>query len=1047
MNMSVLSRLSRWQKAALAATGLLVVVLLFLWLALPRLIHSQAEKFVAAQAGHRLSMDRPEFNPFELKLRLSGLRLADPADQPLLAFDALVVDLSAASLTRRAFVFDAIRLDGLAATLVELPDGGNNWKPFLAALESAEAPPEEKKAGLPRLEIRDFTLAGGALDYTDRRTASGFAARVEPLDLNLSDITTLPEDSGRFRVAARTSIGARFELAGEIALNPLAVSGNFDLAELDLARLAPLLGNVLPAPPEGMAAFSAVYRVGNGGGQFDALVEQVTARIDGLRVPLKASPGPVAAVDKVEVKDGRFELGARALSVAAVAVSEGRLELPGIAAPPRFAAFGLETLRVDFAARQATLGRAVLTDARLQATRDAAGGIDLLAVLAGLGGGTEKPAVAAETPEATEAPPPWRYRLDRLDVAGMGVVLRDAGVRPAVELALDDIVLSVEGASDDLKTPLPVRLAFDVRSGGRFEGEGQVVPAAPSADFKLKLADLALKPAQPYVADRTTLTIADGRLSVGGRVTYDAKGPKFRGDFALRNLRLAEAATGNTLLAWKNFATSDLSATPQRLDIGELRLNGLDTKLVIDKDKNVNLKQAIKAPPEQPAAPAEAPSPEAPAKPGFLVNVERVRVFNGEMYFADHSLVLPFGTRIHGLRGSFGNLSSRPGGAPGQIELEGEVDDYGMARAVGQVNLFDPTGFMDIRVLFRNVEMTRLTPYTATFAGRKIDSGKLSLDLQYKIAQRQLQGENQIVMDQLTLGERVESPGAADLPLDLALAILKDSDGRIDLGLPVAGSLDDPQFSYGQIVWKAIRNVLTKIVTAPFRALAALFGGDEKIEDIAFEAGAAMPTPPEREKLAKLAGALVKRPGLVLAVRGVHAAADRVALQDLQLRRAVVAQMGQRVPERGDPGPLATNQPKVQAALEELFGKRVGASDLAALKEGFRRANPGQLEESMAGKMISRLSGLLREKKTLGEDEVARLKGADFHAVLYERLRAGEPVGDDRLQALATRRAENAQAILKSAGLAAERVQLLPPQAVETPGADVPLQLSLEAAR
>lgn len=1051
MNMSVFPRLSRWQTAALAAAGLLIAVLLFLWLGLPRLIHSQAEKFVAAQAGHRLSMDRPEFNPFELKLRLSGLRLADPADQPLLAFDALVVDLSAASLTRRAFVFDAIRLDGLAATLVELPDGGNNWKPFLAALAGAEAQPEEKKAGLPRLEIRDFTLAGGALDYADRRTASGFAARVEPLDLNLSDITTLPEDSGRFRVAARTSIGARFELAGEIALNPLAVTGNFDLAGLDLAKLAPLLGDALPAPPEGMAALSAVYRVGNGGGRFDALVEQATARIDGLRVPLKASSGPVAAAGSVEVKDGRFELGARALSVAAVAVSEGRLELPGSAESPRFAAFGLEGLRVDLAARQATLGRAVLTDARLQATRDAAGGIDLLAALAGLGGGTEKPAAAAETPEATEAPPPWRYRLDRLEVVGMGVVLRDAGARPAVELALDGIALSVEGASDDLKAPLPVRLAFDVRSGGRFEGEGQVVPAAPSADFKFKLADLALKPAQPYVAERTTLAIADGKLSVGGRVTYDAngpnKGPKFRGDFALRNLRLAEAATGNTLLAWKNFATSDLTATPQRLDIGELRLNGLDTKLVIDKDKNVNLKQALKAPPEQPAAPAEAPSPETPAKPGFIVNVERVRVFNGEMYFADHSLVLPFGTRIHGLRGSFGNLSSRPGGAPGQIELEGEVDDYGMARAVGQVNLFDPTGFMDIRVLFRNVEMTRLTPYTATFAGRKIDSGKLSLDLQYKIAQRQLQGENQIVMDQLTLGERVESPGAADLPLDLALAILKDSDGRIDLGLPVAGSLDDPQFSYGQIVWKAIRNVLTKIVTAPFRALAALFGGDEKIEDIAFEAGAAMPTPPEREKLAKLAGALIKRPGLVLAVRGVHAEADRVALQDLQLRRAVVAQMGQRVPERGDPGPLATNQPKVRDALEELFGKRVGASDLAALKEGFRRANPGQLEESVTGKMISRLSGLLREKKTLGEDEVARLKGADFHAVLYERLRAREPVGDDRLEALATQRAENAQAILKSAGLAAERIALLPAQAVAAPGADIPLQLSLEASR
>ncbi len=190
------------------------------------------------------------------------------------------------------------------------------------------------------------------------------------------------------------------------------------------------------------------------------------------------------------------------------------------------------------------------------------------------------------------------------------------------------------------------------------------------------------------------------------------------------------------------------------------------------------------------------------------------------MDFADYSLILPFGTRIHNLRGSIAGLSNRPD-AVGQIELDGEVDDYGMARAVGHVELGNPTNSLDMRVQFRNVEMTRLTPYMATFAGRKIESGKLSLDLQYKIKQRQLQGENQVIMDKLTLGERVESPTAKDLPLDLAVALLQDSDGRIDLGLPVSGSLDDPEFSYGSLVWKAITNVLTKIVTAPFRALGA----------------------------------------------------------------------------------------------------------------------------------------------------------------------------------------------------------------------------------
>ena len=301
-------------------------------------------------------------------------------------------------------------------------------------------------------------------------------------------------------------------------------------------------------------------------------------------------------------------------------------------------------------------------------------------------------------------------------------------------------------------------------------------------------------------------------------------------------------------------------------------------------------------------------------------------------------------------------------------------------------------------------------------------------------------------MDRLVLGERIESPSAKNLPLDLAIAILQDSDGRIDLGLPVAGSLDDPSFSYGQIVWKAITNVLTKIVTAPFRALGALFGGGEKVDAVAFEAGATRPTPPEREKLVRIAGMLAKRPALLLSVQGTYADADRVALQDLQLRRTLLARMGQPVAEKGDPGPLSTRQPKVQAALESLYGDRFGGADLAALKDGFRRANPGQLEEGLTGKMLSRLSGLLREKKTLSDAEVDQLKGADFHAVLYERLRGREEIGDDRLQALAQARGERALEALKEAGAPVDRLRLQPPQRVEATPDGIPLGLALEAA-
>lgn len=1035
------------KKIALALGVFVIVTLLFLWQALPRLLHWQAEKFIAEKTGHRLVMEPPEFNPFELSLRLGKLQLVDPSGQPLLAFDGLLVDISAASLTQRALVFDAIRLDAPAATLVELPEGRLNWTPLLDALKSKEESPEAKK-GLPRLLIRSFVLAAGRLDYADRRrTAEGFSTRIEPLDLELKELSTLPDQEGQYRLTARTALGAQIELAGKIDLDPLRVAGTLSLADLQLAKLAPYLQNALPVPPEGVLALSAEVLAGNDGKRFDATVDHLQAKVTGLRIALKDAAGPVASVEAIELEDGRFRLADQQLGIAAVTVGNGRLALPGIEPSPRFVALRAEDIQVRLAERRASVGGVRLEGGRVELQRDRAGRIELVEALKALGAG-KRPADKAVA-SASEAAPPWRYQVGKVEVADLGLRLVDASVQPAFELVLEHVAAETTGLSEDMSAPLPVKLSFDFASGGRFEAQGRVVPAAAAADVEFRLAELALKPAQPFLAAKTTLTLADGKLSLLGRALYDDKGPNVKGEFALKDLRLSEPGSSKPLLAWKSLATRRFSFAPNRLDLGELTLAGLDTQLLIDKEKNINVKRVLKAQSEEKPAAAQSPPSAAPPAPTFTVNIDRLRFIKGEMDFADESLILPFATRIHDLRGSIAGLSNRPG-AVGQIELEGAVDEYGMARAAGQVELGNPTNGLDMRVQFRNIEMTRLTPYMATFAGRKIDSGKLSLDLEYKIKQRQLTGDNQVIMDQLTLGERVESPTAKDLPLDLAIALLQDADGRIDLGLPVSGSLDDPQFSYGALIWKAITNVITKIVTAPFRALGALFGSGEQLEEITFEPGALELTPPEREKAMKLATALGKRPKLSLMLTGVYADADRTALQDVRLRRTVLARSGQSVPEAGDPGPISTQQPKIREALEALYKERFGAADLAALKEGFRKANPGQLEESVTGKFISRLSGLLREKKTLSEDEIGRLKGADFYGVLFERLREREEIPDARLQELAQQRSNTLRVLLESAGVPASRLTVAAAEkakAEEVSARGIALRMALETAK
>ncbi len=1067
------------KKLALTFVGLVVLWLGFAWLALPRILQSQAQHFIAEKTGHHLALDTPEFNPFELRLRIPNFRLEDPEGKLLLAFRELVVDLSAASIGRRAVVFDSIRLDGPQASVVLQGDGRLNWSRLIEALKSKEA---QSDTALPRVDVEHFVLAGGRLDFADRKSA--FETRVEPLDLELSDISTLPDaqEQGRYQISARTALGARVNWQGALTLNPIVATGKLGIEELDLARLAPYLKDGLPSAPAGVASLTTDYRATYGAGKFDLSLDQIGAKLTNLRLKTglpAGRPGVEIIIDSIEAQNGHYGLAQKRATLGALSLVGSQVHLARAAGGPlkllQLGSLALEDLQADLAGHQLTLGRLALKDGQLKAVRNAAGQIDVQEALQGKGaakpqqvaapksaqlGAKNAPAPAASPSSAPS--PAWKFRLDKFELAGFTATFVDQSVKPGAEIVFEDIHLAADGISENLAAPLPVRAGLRARDGGSLEVSGKLTPASAAADLQFKLADLALKPVQPYLSPFVKLKLGDGKLGVDGSVTYDQRGPSFKGGFALRDLRLSEAESGKLFLAWKSLATRDLKADAKSLDIGTLVLDGVDTNILIDKNKSINVSHLLVKPQEQgeagkpsPAAASVSPPPSAAsapkAAPAFRWNIDRLRVRNGELEFADHSLALPFGTRIHRLRGAVNGLTTRPG-SPGQVELDGQVDDYGLARAVGQIDLSDPTGFTDLKVVFRNVEMKRLTPYSATFAGRKIESGKLSLNLEYKIKQRQLTGDNQIIMDQLTLGERVEAPEAKNLPLDLAIAILRDSDGRIDLGLPVSGSLDDPQFSYGGIVWKAILNVFAKIATAPFRMLGSLFGGGEKLEKIAFEAGDAKLTPPEREKFVRLAGILNKRPALALTVHGVYAEADRVALQDRQLRRAVAEHTGQRLEKSAagdtsaDPGPLSTQNPKVQAALESLYAERLGRGELAALKDGFRKANPGQLEESAAGKVMSRLSGLFREQRVLNEQEVTQLKGADFHAVLFEQLRARETVSDAQLQTLAKLRGENVAAALAAASAPAERLTLGAPEKVDAAGRDIPVKLELGAA-
>src|SRR5215510_14651539 len=284
------------------------------------------------------------------------------------------------------------------------------------------------------------------------------------------------------------------------------------------------------------------------------------------------------------------------------------------------------------------------------------------------------------------------------------------------------------------------------------------------------------------------------------------------------------------------------------------------------------------------------------------------------MNFADLSLVLPFATRVHALNGVIAGLGSDPD-RRATVKLDGQVDEFGLVKVDGAISALQPKVFTDIAVVFRNVPMTTLSPYSATFAGRRIEAGTMNLDLEYKLDHSELQGENKVVLERLKLGERVESPGALKLPLDLAIAILTDADGRINVAVPVHGNVNHPEFAYGRVLWEALVTVIKKVASAPFRALGALFGGGgekgEKVEAVAFEPGRDVVLPPEREKLKRVGEVLGKRPQLKLTVHGGYdPKLDGEALRALHVRQ--------------DLGPVAFDDAKTQRALEAMLRERGG---------------------------------------------------------------------------------------------------------------------------
>ena len=538
--------------------------------------------------------------------------------------------------------------------------------------------------------------------------------------------------------------------------------------------------------------------------------------------------------------------------------------------------------------------------------------------------------------------------LDRAEIAGYSVALADQTFEPAISYDFESVNATASKISYPPTNPYPFEMSLRIKQGGTAKAKGTLDLRQPAVDLKFEVADVSLLPLDTLLKRDTTLALTSGKAGASGRVIFSGKQSpatiRYSGSADVADLDVQTSANSERLVGWKSLTAKDIdfNSAENRLVVARMGLAAPYARLTITKDRSTNFVGIKRAASPQAAGSAPAPAQTAAGTP-LSVSVERASVTGGSMDFTDASLVLPFATHIKALGGSVSGLSSAAN-SRANLKFEGSVGEYGLMRADGSIQPVAPKKFTDIAVSFRNVDMTQLSPYSATFAGRKIASGKISLDLQYKLNKSQLAGENKILLEKFTLGERVESPSALDLPLDMAIALLTDSDGKIDLSVPVSGDIDKPEFSYGHIIGQAISTILGRIVSAPFRALASLFGGSaETLGDIIFDPGSSRLLPTEQEKLRRVAEGLQKRSQLKLMVQGQYQKdADSLALRTRAVRADLAVREDLKLEAGEDPGPVGFDNAKTQRALEVMLDARAGGDAATQFAEAFRKSSGTQ---------------------------------------------------------------------------------------------------------
>ncbi|WP_309677423.1 DUF748 domain-containing protein [Pseudomonas sp.] len=938
-------------KGLIRAIGALLTALalysLLGFLILPGIALRVANQQLASYATTPATISRIELNPFSLEVTLWGLIIGEPGKEQV-GFERLYANLQIDSLWTKALHLSDIEIDKPKTEILFGKDGKLNLL-GLFKIPASEPTPADPNAKPFPLRIERIKLAGGVVHFQDQRPSEPIEFLYDKLDFELKNLSTLPEDSADMTLVAIGPAGGQIDWTGNFSLIPIASEGKLKITNGKMKSFWPYVRDSVPLVLEdGVMSLSTDYKL-NLAKETELLLSNVAVSIAPFAI--KAPDGrPLAKLERLDISE----------------------------------------TTIDLAKQQVVVGKIRSQKLETWAALEADGQLDWQKLFASQ---PSKPAAkanaepastpaAADSPKPDPAPPskPWQVLLKDVQLRNYQVHLADRKAQPAVALNVGPLNLDLQNFDSLNGSPFNLKLDTGVGKQGKITADGIVNLAPISAKLKVQTKDIDLRVAQSYINPFIRLELRSGML--GSDLAVDLKSTEplafsVTGRAQVDQLHTLDTLKTRDFLKWQQLVLEGLNYQHgDSLSIDKVNLFQPYARFMINDDRTTNIDDLLIPQPADSGAKTAAAKPASKEKP-LGIHIGGIAINDGSANFADFSLTPNFATAVQQLNGQIGTIDSRQA-KPASVDIKGKVDRYAPVTIKGSVNPFDPMASLDIATSFKRVELTTLTPYSGKFAGYRIRKGRLNLDLHYLITKGQLKAENKVVVEQLQLGEKVDSPDAVGLPLKLAIALLKDVDGKISIELPVTGDLNNPQFSIMPIVWQTLRNLIVKAAAAPFKMIGGLVsgGGSEDLGTVSFAPGSSDLSKEAEGSLVKLSQALKERPALRLEIEGTAAASsDGPLIAEQRLEREYQYNYYKMLQRRGDKVPAQASLLQVPdnekgPLLEGIYRTRLKTQPPAEWKDLGKEERTVKMHEGVI-KFWSSSDVLLRQ---LGQERASNIK-------------------------------------------------------------------------